>query len=75
MNHLGLFEAKIDVVDFVKVPQSESSFCERQYFHLIQEKGCMAGVRFLGAGVGWRFDDGIPHLNDYYCQQATRTCL
>ena len=32
----------------------------------------MAGVRFLGAGVGWRFDGGIPHLNDY-CPQATRT--
>ena len=69
MNHLGLFEANIEVVDFVKVLHSKSLFCWRQYFYLIHLEGCMAGVRFLGAGVGWRFDGGIPHLNDY-CPQT-----
>ena len=67
MDHLGLSEGDIQVVDLDKVLHFESSFWWRQHFPSIQEEGCMAGVRFLGAGVGWRFDDWIPHLNDY-CQ-------
>ena len=72
MSYLGLLEANTEVLDFVKGLNSQSAICWRQYFDLIHLEGCMAGVRFLGAGVGRKFDGGIPHLNDY-CAQATRT--